>query len=71
MTATQLVERRVVNELLGRGPLVYAERGARRWADRLIKGLAAVSLLLVMGAWSPGALALCLGAATVWVLGVR
>ena len=71
MTTTQLVERRIVNELLGRGPAACADRGGRRWADLLIKGLAASSLLLVMGAWSPGALALGLGAATVWALGAR
>ena len=71
MTATQEAERRIVGELLGRGPVTRVSGRGQLWADRLIKGLAAASLLVVMGSWSPGVLALGLGAATVWALGVR
>jgi hypothetical protein len=71
MTATQMTERRIVNELLGRVPVSRSGRGTHPWADRLIKGLAAAVLLLVVGSWSPGVLALGLGTATVWALGVR
>ena len=71
MTATQMTERRIVNELLGRGPVAQSGRGTHAWPDRLIKGLAAASLVLVVGSWSPGVLALGLGAATIWALGVR
>ena len=71
MTATQVLERRIVQQLL-QDPVGTGPGGdARVWADRLIRGLAAGASLAILMSWVPGLAWVGLGAATVWALGVR
>ena len=71
MTATQILERRIIHQLL-QDPADAASGGdARILADRLIRGLAAGVSVVMLLSWVPGLAWLALGAATVWALGVR
>ncbi len=71
MTATQILERRIIHQLLHAPADATPGGDARIWADRLIRGIAAGASLVVLLSWVPGLAWLALGAATVWALGVR
>jgi hypothetical protein len=71
MTATQILERRIIHQLLQAPAETTPGGDAGILADRLIRGLAAGASLVVLLSWVPGLAWLGLGAATVWALGVR
>jgi hypothetical protein len=68
MTATKLIEYRIVRQLLQRREGGDVRQGLNPWADRLIAILAVTAGLFILGTYLEELLWAVLGAATIFTL---